>query len=727
MLRSIVAALLAALALAGCGDTKRGADGVDQARIEAADKDAANWLTYGRTYSEQRFSPLTKINKENVKDLGLAWTFELTTNRGQSATPLVIDGVMYVVSSWSIVHALDGATGKELWRFDPQVPRRFGAKACCDVTSRGLAAWKGKIFVAAFDGRLIAIDAKTGKKIWETLTVDQSKAYTITGAPRVADGLIFIGNGGADLGARGYVGAYEAETGKLVWRFYLVPGDPSKGPDGAASDPQLAMMAKTWNGEWWKLGGGGTAWDSIVYDPDFDQILVGTGNGSPWNQKFRSPGGGDNLFLCSIVALDAKTGKYKWHYQTTPGETWDYNAIGSIVLTDLPIPGTSGKVALHGGKNGFFYVINRENGRLISADPLVPMKAAKDTPAGMPISWAIGVDQAQNSPTFGRPIENPEARYAKSLALVHPGPTGARLWHSAAFNPMQGLIYFPVMSNVMAYETDPTFAPMPAFFNLGVKLAGPPDDPKALDAVVKLYNGALVAWDPLARKEKWRVPYETMWNGGVLATASDLVFEGNAFGHFFAYDAASGAKLWQTEAYANIAAGPITYEAGGEQYVAALSGFGGAFFLGYGIVTPPVGEIPNGRVLVYKVGGKGSVPKIDFAPLPVPEPPKQTASKSDIAAGSDAFHNRSCMICHGFGAVSRSAVPDLRRSPAIHDKDEFLAIVRGARIDNGMPDFSAAVGAQEAERIRAYLISRAAAAYAEQHAKASIGGAESNQ
>ena len=325
---------------------------------------------------------------------------------------------MYVTSAWSLVYALDAATGAERWVYDPKVDRAVGAKACCDVVNRGVALYEGKVFVGAIDGRLIALDAGSGRLLWETVTVDQSKPYTITGAPRAANGLVYIGNGGAEYGVRGYVSAYEANTGKLAWRFYTVPGDPSKGPDNAASDPIMARAAATWNGQWWKVGGGGTVWDAIVYDPDFKQLIVGVGNGSPWNQQHRSPGGGDNLFLASMVALDAATGAYKWHYQTTPGETWDYTATQPIVLADLQIDGKARKVPMQAPKNGFFYVVDRENGRLISARPFVPMSQAKDTPAGMPISWAYDVDVAT-----GRPVENPEARYRDKPALVRPGPS----------------------------------------------------------------------------------------------------------------------------------------------------------------------------------------------------------------------------------------------------------------------------------------------------------------
>lgn len=714
MLHSRCAALAIAVLLAGCGETQKGADGVDQARLESAEDDGANWLTYGRTYSEQRFSPLTKIDTTNVKDLGLAWSFELTTDRGQSATPIVVDGVMYVVSSWSIVHALDAASGKELWRFDPEVPRRFGAKACCDVTSRGVAVWRGKIYLAAFDGRLIALDAKTGNKVWETLTVDQSLPYTITGAPRVARGLVFIGNGGADLGVRGYVGAYDAENGKLAWRFYLVPGDPSKGPDNAASDPQLEMMAKTWTGEWWKIGGGGTAWDTIVYDPAFDQVLVGTGNGSPWNQRFRSPDGGDNLFLCSIVALDAKTGRYRWHYQTTPGETWDYNSTQSIILADLKIGGELRKVAMHAPKNGFFYVIDRANGHLISADPLVPMRAAKDTPAGMPISWATGVDQDPKSPNFGRPIENPEARFADKPVLFSPSPDGARNWHPMAFDPRSGSVFMPVMTNANVFTPAAEFSGRKAFLSVGVTPPSASADPAVLEMARAGLNSALVAWDPISRKPLWRVPHETMWNGGVLATAGNVVFQGRSTGQFVAYDSTTGRELWRSDSKAPVLAGPISYEVNGEQYVAGLSGYGSLYFMILGVVAPEDPKIANGRVLAYKLGGKASLPEVAFEPIEMAAPPAMTVAAVTIERGAKLFGDNWCIACHGVGAVSRSAVPDLRRSPVLQDAKLWKEALMGGRIENGMPSFANHLDDSESEALRAYVVSRAAAAYAEQ-------------
>jgi len=414
-----LAATLAAMALlAGCGD--KTAD-IDAVRIAAADGNAAEWVTHGRTYGEQRFSPLDKVNVSNAGQLGLAWSFDLPENRGIEATPLVADGVMYTTSSWSIVRAFDAKTGKLIWEFDPKVPRKTGVKACCDSVNRGVALWEGRVYFGALDGRLISLDAKTGKQVWSTVTVDQSKPYTITGAPRVIKGKVLIGNGGAELGVRGYLSAYDARNGKLLWRFYTVPGEQPT--DDAASDEAMKIARPTWKGEFWKVGGGGTVWDSMAYDPDLDLLYIGVGNGSPWNRDIRSPGGGDNLFLSSIVALKPDTGKYVWHYQTTPGESWDYTATQHIILADLTIGGKPVKALMQAPKNGFFYVIDRTNGKLISADNYVP------------VSWATGVD-----PATGRPVETPNARYGSGPALAMPGPLGGHNWQPMAYSPKTNLV-----------------------------------------------------------------------------------------------------------------------------------------------------------------------------------------------------------------------------------------------------------------------------------------------
>ena len=388
MRRSLLTSLLvttAALALQGCQQAK-GPAAVDAARLNAADSDNANWMSTGRTYSEQRFSPLDKINTTNVKDLGLAWNFELSTNRGVETTPIVVDGVMYVTSAWSLVYALNAKTGELLWKYDPKVPREVGHNACCDVVNRGVAVWQGRVYVATLDGRLVALDAKTGKPAWSVVTVDQAKPYTITMAPRIVHGRVIVGNSGSEYGVRGYLSAYDAETGKLDWRFYTVPGDPSKPFENKA----MEMAAKTWTGQWWKFGGGGSPWDSMSYDPDANLLYFGTGNGLPWDEKARSPGGGDNLFLSSIVAVNADTGAYAWHFQTTPGDSWDFDSTQTLTLADLTIGGAPRKVLMQANKNGFLYVIDRLTGKLISAKNFVP------------VTWAKGIDPATERPDRDR-------------------------------------------------------------------------------------------------------------------------------------------------------------------------------------------------------------------------------------------------------------------------------------------------------------------------------------
>ncbi|MBV9086493.1 MAG: PQQ-dependent dehydrogenase, methanol/ethanol family, partial [Acidobacteriaceae bacterium] len=506
----------------GCGrsaskarsDRPRNPAAVDAERLINADREPGNWMTHGRTYSEQRFSPLKQINDQNVGQLGLAWFYDLDTNRGQESTPLVIDGVMYFTMAWSKVVALNAATGAVMWTYDPQVPGAWGVNACCDVVNRGLAAWNGKLFIGTLDGRLIALDAANGKVVWEKLTIDPAYRYTITGAPRVVKGMVIIGNGGAEMLVRGYVSAYDAETGAMKWRFYTVPGDPSKGFENAATQ----KAAKTWTGEWWKFGGGGTVWDSIVYDPDTDLVFIGTGNGAPWNQRVRSPGGGDNLFLSSIVALKPETGEYVWHYQESPGEMWDFTSNQQIIVADMRIDGRPRKVLLHAPKNGFFYVIDRTNGQLISAK------------AYTVINWASGVDLKT-----GRPIETDVARYqGQDPAPVVPGPLGAHSWQPMSYDPLTGLVYIPVNDVGFKYKSPEKFEPKKLAPNYGIDVvaAGMPQDPKIKSAILRTIKGKLVAWNPVEQKQAWAVQRPGPWNGGTLSTAGNLVFEGTASGRF---------------------------------------------------------------------------------------------------------------------------------------------------------------------------------------------------
>ena len=696
-----LAAALASLALASC-QPERGPAAVDAARLGAADQDPGDWMSHGRTYSEQRFSPLTKIDAGNVAGLGLAWNFELSTNRGVEVTPIVVDGVMYVTSSWSLVYALDAKTGALKWKYDPQVPREVGFHACCDVVNRGVAVWKGRVYVATLDGRLVALDAATGKPAWSAVTVDPSQPYTITMAPRVIKGKVMVGNSGSEYGVRGYVSAYDAETGKLIWRFFTVPGDPSKPFENKA----MEMAAKTWTGDWWKFGGGGSPWDSMSYDPETNLLYFGTGNGLPWDQKARSPGGGDNLFLSSIVALDADTGAYRWHYQTTPGESWDYDSTQTLILADLTIGGQPRKAILQANKNGFLYVIDRVTGKLISARNFVP------------VTWAKGVD-----PATGRPIEIGDPRYAKAPAVIFPSSFGAHNWQPMAFSPKTGLVYIPGQEIPGAYGTDDKFAFDPGQWNTAVdtKLNTLPPDPKARAAMRNSMRGELIAWDPVAGKEVWRAENKGPWNGGVLTTAGGLVFQGTADGHLNAYDAANGKHLWSAETYTSTLAGPMTYTVDGEQYVAVGAGFGSVFYLVAGFAAPKQGNPDNGRILVYKLGGTGRLPAPNLTRIEMPKPPAATASPTLVTSGHQTY-NHYCLVCHGYNAISGGVIPDLRYSPLIGIQEAFDGVVLGgARKDQGMVSFAKVLKPEDTQAIRAYVISEANGAYAQEHAPAAQG------
>jgi quinohemoprotein ethanol dehydrogenase len=689
----VIACLLAVFCISGCthkptSSSRKPAD-VNANRILQANQDPANWLTHGRTYNEQRFSPLKDVNDKNVAQLRLAWFYDLDTHRGQEATPLVIDGVMYFTTAWSKVVALNAATGDLLWTYDPKVPPETGVNACCDVVNRGLAAWEGKLFLGTLDGRLVSLDAGTGKPLWETLTVDRNYRYTITGAARVIKGKVVIGNGGAEMGVRGYVSAYDANTGKMVWRFYTVPGDPSK----PFESPILEKAAKTWTGEWWKFGGGGTVWDSMVYDPDLDLLYIGVGNGSPWNWRIRSPQGGDNLFLSSIVALKPDTGEYVWHYQETPGEMWDYTANQNIILADIPIDGEMRKVLLHAPKNGFFYVIDRATGSLISAQPYTL------------INWATGVDLKT-----GRPIETPIARYpGKDPAPVVPGPLGAHSWQPMAYSPLTGLVYIPVNDTGFKYKSPEHFEPKKLAANYGIDVvaAGMPQNPEIKKIILSTVKGKLQAWDPRQQKAAWTVQRPGPWNGGVLVTAGNLVFEGTADGHFEAYAADSGAKLWSFAAQTGVMAGPVSYKVNGEQYIAVLAGWGGVFPLATGEVSFASGRVRNvSRMLVFKLNGTAKLPPPQEIEEPVLNPPPSKASVQSIQHGEQLFQ-RYCAACHGDVAVSGGVLPDLRYSGTLGSDQWFYIVLGGLLQGNGMVSFQKELNHNDAEDVRSYVIFRA--------------------
>jgi len=523
----LLVATFAAMSIVSAGAASArsagGAATVDGARIAAADAEPQNWLAHGRTYGEQRYSPLAQINDGNVEQLGLAWSYATGTTRGLQASPIVVDGTMYTTGVWSVVWALDAKTGKVLWTYDPEVPRAWGRYACCDAVNRGAAVWKGSVYFATLDGRLIALDAKTGAKRWEVNTIDRSKPYTITGAPRVVKGKVLIGNGGGEYGVRGYFSAYDAATGKLAWRFYTVPGNPKDGFE----HPELEQAAKTWHGEWWVHGGGGTVWDSMAFDPELDTLYVGTGNGSPWARDIRSPGGGDNLYLSSILALDPDTGRLKWHYQVTPADNWDYTATQHIILAELPIGGKTRKVLMQAPKNGFFYVLDRETGELLSADKYIPA------------TWASHVDLET-----GRPVETADANYSKETKLIIPAAFGGHNWHPMAFNPKTGLVYIPAMQPMGIYppseefKTTGKYTRRDMFWNPGIDWNAYTDTIYSflaqLNGQLPIDRGFLKAWDPVQKKTVWEIEHPAFWNGGLLTTAGNLLFQGTGDGRFVA-------------------------------------------------------------------------------------------------------------------------------------------------------------------------------------------------
>lgn len=652
---------------------------VDTARLLKADSEPGQWLAVGRTYDEQRFSPLTKIDAGNVSQLGLAWHYDLDTNRGQEASPIVIDGVLYVTSAWSKLFAFNARTGKLLWKYDPQVPGAIGIKGCCDVVNRGVAAWKGRIYLGAYDGRLIALDAKTGKVVWSVQTTDPSRAYTITGAPRIANGKVIIGNAGSEIGVRGYVSAYDAADGRLLWRFFTIPGDPSK----PYETEQLRAAAATWTGDlYWKLGGA-TVWDGIVYEPRTNLVYFGTANGTPWVAEARSPQGGDNLFTNSIVAVDADTGRYAWHYQVTPAETWDYDATSPLMLADLAIDGVMHRALLQVSKNGFFYALDAVTGKLLRA---------KNYTA---VSWATGIDMRS-----GRPIEVPEARFGKTgkAVVVQPGGQGAHSWHPMAFSRRTGLVYTPVVETSQGFAPDPNYTPREGAANAGTGRA-PANVYEGVHADVPRTSRAyLIAWDPVDTREVWRSELRGTIASGALATAGGLVFQGAQRGEFSAYRDSDGMKLWSTDPQTGVVAAPVSYLVDGEQYIAVLAGYG----------TRDYYAGNNSRLLVYKLGGKSKLPPP--APPPPPRqlnPPPQFGSAAQIERGARVY-NDNCTMCHDTAYGNRGLFPDLRYSPLINSADAFRSVViDGVLTPRGMVSFRERVGAEDAEAVRAYITQRA--------------------
>ena len=687
--RSRTLALLGALAmLAACvaaGPESRSNTAVDPLAAPAPDE----WPSDGRDYTAQRYSPLTQIDQSNVNQLGLAWYDDLDTYRGVEATPIYADGALYNTLPFNITIAYDARTGERLWTYDPQVPRENARYACCEPVSRGLAVWRDKIIIATLDGRLIALEKATGQPVWTTQTFERDFPYTITGAPRVFGDMVVVGQSGGDFGVRGFVAAYDAETGAKRWKFFLTPNDPAKGPDGEASDAVMDWIRATWSedGLWKQLGGGANPWDSIAYDPKLKLVYVGTGNATPHSRYYRSANQGDNLFVCSIVALHAETGEYAWHYQMNPGEEWDWTCTQSMISAELEIDGRRRSVLMQAPKNGFFYVLDRATGEFISAGAHVMQ------------NWNDGFDAK------GRPITSEAVRYGFDPALVMPGPGGAHNWFPMAYSPRTKLAYFPAYQSGWVYALQPDWKPQPMRSNSGWGgFTGEAAQRRAplQDQANRIEKAWLTAWDPVKQQAAWRVELPRHGNGGVFVTASDLVFEGTTKQTFAAFDARTGRVLWEYPVQSAPVAGGITYMLDGVQYVAINAGWGGGaaqIEQGAGIELPRA----KARLLVFKLGGTAQLPPL-AATAPVPPPPPLRASEATVQRGAQLFA-QTCAVCHGQRAIG--GVKDLRHMTAETHRQFNAIVLEGLYLDKGMASFADLLKPEEAEAIHAYLIARA--------------------
>jgi quinohemoprotein ethanol dehydrogenase len=644
---------------------------------------AQNWASHNSA-GEDAYSALDGINNSNVKTLGLEWSLDLEGEQSLEATPLAVDGVLYFTGSHAAVYAVDAASGKRKWKFDPKTWKHNPAKLMYIFgVNRGAAYADGRVFSGTLDGRLIALDAKSGALLWSTRTVPETGGKTITGAPRTFNGKVIIGNAGADSGERGYVTAYDAATGRQVWRFYTTPGSPEEN----RGDPAMERAAATWSGEYWKTGTGGGVWDSITFDTQLNRIYLATGNAGPYDPDQRSPGDGDNLYTASIVAVDADTGKYLWHYQVNPRDAWDFDSTQQMALADLVIAGKRRKVLMQAPKNGFFYVLDRRTGKLISAEKLGK------------VTWAERIDAAT-----GRPVEVKGARYESGDAIVWPSPAGAHSWQSMSFSPKTGLVYLPYMQVGVHLQKG---KPQPGLFYIGgLNMSGVLNEEQ--DG-----KGALIAWDPVAQKARWRVQQSTLWNGGVLSTAGDLVFQGTGDGLLVAYDAASGEPLWQFNAGLGIIGAPISYSVGGRQYVSLLVGYGGATAIWNQLMPRgwKYGAQPR-RLLTFSLGAKAQLPPTAARSdsLNALDDPAVTIDDADAAAGQAIF-NLACSACHGLNLTSPGAPgPDLRESQiALSESGIWAAVHDGALLKKGMPQF-ATLGPQEVHEIYVYIRAAARAA-----------------
>jgi len=652
--------------------------------------DGRDWPGYGRTFGQQHYSPLSAVGDNNVDRLGLAWSIDLPM-ANTATQPIAVDGILYFATGLSVIHAVDAQTGKELWTYDPLVAEKAELNLRLGWGVRGVSWWDGKIYTGTQDGRLIAVDAKTGKPVWSVQTFDKDYPAHINGAPRVFAGKVVIGYASTTGATRGFVTAYDAGTGKQLWRFYTTPGDPAKGFENDA----MKMAAKTWAGEWWKFGGGADVWNAIAYDPELDTVFIGTGSGYPWNRRVRSADQGDNLFVASIVALDGKSGAYKWHYQVTPGDTWDYDATMDIEVADLVIDGKPRKVIMQAPKNGFFYVIDRVTGKPISAQPYAK------------VTWASGID-----PITGRPVENPGVRYPGGASIeLSPSGAGAHSWMPMAFSPQSKLVYIPAVDFSQTYTdsgVDLKAWRPPSDRSVGGALGFKREDTgEGAPQTDHSAKGRLLAWDPVAQKRVWEAPYPTYLNSGLLATGGGLVFQGSVDGIFRAYAAQTGKLKWSFAAQAPILGTPISYQAGGRQYITVLTG------IGMGIATwaanfskgiEQFGLDPRTqarRVLTFAIDGKATLP--GRSPIPPAAADPSFSPEPAAAQAGMGLYFQHCGNCHGGNVVAVTHAPDLRRSPIPTQRDTFADVVRrGLLVPGGMPAF-AELSDEELESLRTYI------------------------
>ena len=692
-LRNRVGTLVLSLLLAACSQPENelppplAGDVTDQRIINAAVNEPGSWLSHGHNYKEQRFSTLTEINKRNLNRLSLEWTLPIggAAERMQG-TPLVIDGVMYVTNGWSVVYALDAATGEKIWEYDPKTDREYVKYSCCGgVVNRGVAVSEGKVFVATYDGRLIAVDANTGEEIWDIDTWHPSALgrFNISGAPRVAGGKVFIGQGSSESGhRRGYVTAYDAETGEIDWRFYLVPGDPSK----PFEHPEMEMAAKTWGGEWWKYGGGGTAWNSLVYDEELHTLYIGVGNGAPWPRDIRSPGGGDDLFLTAIVAVDVDTGRMKWYYQTVPGDNWDYSSAMDITLGEVEVDGKRTKVLLQAPKNGFFYVLDRTNGKLLRAHPYTDG-----------ITWATHVDMKT-----GRPVENPEVVFERDPQWILPANAGAHNWEPQSWDEQAGIMYFYYHDYPNFYALDETFVKTGEYeinevgLSLGIAFGPYRQTLEETANERPPAEGYLTAFDPLTGEHKWRHQLESVFNGGVLATQAGLLFQGEGTGRFTVRDTENGEVLWTFDAYGAFSSSVMTYSIQGKQYVATM------------ISSNRTYDRP-GELLVFALDGEAPWREPNKRAVTVPEQPPQTASREMLDLGNKLYHDQ-CAICHrslGTPSIVAAAAPDLRMMSKDTQASFEAIVLGGMKKTLGMPSFADVFDRNSTAAVRAFISSKA--------------------